>query len=114
MPKYIITYDLNKEGDGYNKAKLQVEESIRILGYCVGGGGARFRQPSPRLTTVWIGETSMSLQQVYDHVREAMDKDDDLFVGELDEYLVDKGKSAQHRPKNPLKEGEGVGTPSKR
>ena len=95
MPKYIITYDLNKEGD--YKAKSQVVESaIREIGrpdvspdmspavrafLTIGG----FRQPSPRLTTVWIGETSMSLQQVYDHVREVMDKDDDLFVGELGE-----------------------------
>ena len=114
MPKYIITYDLNKEGDGYKKAQARVELAIRELasGSNITGQGSAvrrlepgsdillgsasesaFRRLSP-LTTVWVGETNMSLRQVHDHVSRAVDENDDLLVGEFGEFIVDKGKLA--------------------
>ena len=115
MPKYIITYDLNKEGDGYKKAQARVELAIRGLvseSNITGQGSAvrrrlepgsdillgsasesAFRRLSP-LTTVWVGETNMSLRQVHDHVSRAVDENDDLLVGEFGEFIVDKGKLA--------------------
>ena len=87
MNKFIITYDLNKEGENYNKAKNEVEAAIKGLSnrnHSV--AGIPVPAADKLTTTTWIIETTESLDDVYGKIRNAMDDNDELVVGEIGEY----------------------------
>lgn len=88
----LITYDLNKEPKDYNKLFKAIMEL-----------GSTHRDPD--LDSVWFVSTNHTIQQTYDHVGAAMDKNDRLFiarlhsheyVGWLSQNTVDWLKSKTH------------------
>ena len=98
MPIYIITYDLNKEGESYNRAKGKVERAIKnIPGAHMSHCSLAHKIPSissypvqahqTKLTTTWIVGTNhpdmRTVADIYAHVFSAMDPNDELLVGQL-------------------------------
>lgn len=68
MGVYIVTYDLNKAGKNYDG----LIEAIKSYGsYCKVQKSA------------WFIDTKKTTAEVRDHLSKQIDKDDELFVGDL-------------------------------
>ncbi len=72
---YIVTYDLNKNGQRYEDlyALLRTYDYIR----------------DPGLDSVWFISTSKSLSQFSDHIRTVIDGNDRLFVSRINRFEYD-------------------------
>jgi len=73
MAVYIVTWNLNKEGASYSKARAAFLEQLNKYDHKADSG----------LETVrWVSTTS-SAAQVSDFLRQKLDDDDRLFVSKL-------------------------------
>ena len=113
MPTYIITYDLNKEGADYSRAKEKVEHAIKNIPGAYWVSCEHLQGTFPRgplishalgLTTTWIIGTDhphmTTVHAVYAYVFLAMDENDELLVGELNHCTCTSGQKIR---KNLLK-----------
>ena len=66
---YLVTYDLNKEGQRYK----DLYELLKKLTYIRDQG----------LDSVWFISSNLSVQQLTDHIRTVLDNNDRLFVAKL-------------------------------
>ena len=93
MKTYLITYDLNKEGAQYNKAKEQIEKAIKTLGDTI-----------HVVTTIWLVKTNQSTDTIQKSLKNATDSNDHFLFTQLCSQLngwlpEEKNKWIQSAPK---------------
>ena len=90
MPKYIITYDLNKKGADYAETKEKVEERIRSIPTLFPTVPSEVVPTD--LPSTWIvkSEGALDINEMHRHVLFGVDGNDELLVGELGEVVIGK------------------------
>ena len=68
MPRYVITYDLHEPGQNYDA----LVERINSYPKC-----------AKLMRSTWSVVTSQTSEQIRDHLKQAIDGNDKLLVGEL-------------------------------
>lgn len=71
MAVYGLSYDLNKEGANYNKAKEKLEERLKA-----------YTRIKP-MRSYWLLSSNKTTSQIYEHIKDCFDSNDNFIISKI-------------------------------